>query len=211
MKVLVTIVLLGMSMFAYSQTEVLSQQQAQTTFSKTVGREKSHIDEDFIRLQDLEYWSGLIEDYERKTGYYPLQNTLDTSNQGDTILVNIQGKDTYVKVDYSKTPFREEPVNVLITELSNVLNRPIEKRFDRKSKLGYKYFTTNEGYLLWVVCIKCGVTPISTLLMDGTTPTVNIASKGMVNKVHKAQTRKQMLNHPLYKAWLYYFDNKPAK
>jgi len=45
------------------------------------------------------------------------------------------------------------------------------------------------------------VTPISTLLFDGYTPTVNIVSEGMKGKVTKGFTRDEMLNHPTFKKW----------
>jgi len=38
--------------------------------------------------------------------------------------------------------------------------------------------------------------------MDGITPTVNIVSEGMKGKVAKALTRKEMLNHPIFKGWI---------
>ena len=69
------------------------------------------------------------------------------------------------------------------------------------STVGYNYFTSKDGYLVWTTCITCGVTQISTLLMDGKTPTVNIASEGMVGKVTKALVRKDMLAHSTYKLW----------
>ena len=55
---------------------------------------------------------------------------------------------------------------------------------------------------MWVTCITCGVTPVSTLLWNGQTPTVNIVSEGMAGKVTKALTREEMLSNSIYKSWV---------
>lgn len=94
-----------------------------------------------------------------------------------------------------------------VKELESGLGREVEELYDiqqaaMKSPVGYFYFATADGYVLWVTCISCGVTPISTLLMDGITPTVNIVSPSMKGKVTKALTREEMLNHAIYKAWI---------
>ena len=50
-------------------------------------------------------------------------------------------------------------------------------------------------------CVTCGVTEISTLLMDGYTPSVNIASQGMKNQVPKSLLRSEMIVHPIFQRW----------
>jgi len=34
-------------------------------------------DADVLRLEHIEYWSGLFEEYEKKEGHYPFQDTLE--------------------------------------------------------------------------------------------------------------------------------------
>ena len=71
-----------------------------------------------------------------------------------------------------------------------------------KSPVGYYYFVEKDGYLIWTTCITCRITKISTLLMDGFTPTVNIVSNGMKGKVTKALTREEMISHKIFKNWI---------
>ena len=169
-------------------------------------------DADLIRLEHLAYWAQLIEDYYKKKGHYPFQHQSDSNK--DIVLVKIATRQqlTYLSaggVNYDKRLdnnhsgyFKEESVKQLVLELESVLDKEIEEKYDvqkvpTSSPVGYFYFASQDGYLIWVTCISCGVTPISTLLMDGTTPTVNIVSEGMLGRVTKALTREDMLDHPI--------------
>ena len=67
--------------------------------------------------------------------------------------------------------------------------------------IGYYYFATKDGYTMWAPCATCGATPISTLLMNASVATVNIASPDMKDNVTKALTREEMLSHPTFKKW----------
>lgn len=173
-------------------------------------------DADLVRLADLAYWTGLIEDYQQKTGHYPLQNALQATD--DIILVKVAtrfqrqylsagGKHYVAAMDNNRNGrFNEKTMQQFVSVLEAGLNKSIDEKYDIQkvptaSPIGYNYFVTKDGYLFWVTCITCGVTPISTLLMDGFTPTVNIASSGMVNRVTKAQTRQAMLANPIYQKW----------
>ncbi|SMF69618.1 hypothetical protein SAMN02745866_04359 [Alteromonadaceae bacterium Bs31] len=174
-------------------------------------------DADLIRLEHLEYWTEIIEKYHQVKGSYPFQSEIPKSE--DIVLVKIAtkqqmqylslGGDKYDKrLDNNQSGyFKERSVRDLVAEIESVLGYEIEEKYDiqkvpTSSPVGYYYFTSKDGYLVWVTCITCGVTQISTLLMDGFTPTVNIVSDGMVGKVTKALTRKEMLNHPTYKSWV---------
>ncbi|MDD3145062.1 MAG: hypothetical protein PHV23_03030 [Candidatus Gracilibacteria bacterium] len=80
--------------------------------------------------------------------------------------------------------FQEFNTSKFVLELEKGLSKIIDEKYDiqkypTNSPIWYNYFVTERGYLLWVTCITCGVTPISTLLYDGITPTINIASVGM--------------------------------
>lgn len=174
-------------------------------------------DADLIRLEHLEYWTEIINKYHKVKGSYPFQSELQSSE--DIVLVKIATKqqiqylspngDKYEKrLDNNQSGyFKEHPVKDFVAELEAVLGHQIEEKYDiqkvpTSSPVGYYYFTSKDGYLVWVTCITCGVTQISTLLNDGYTPTVNIVSEGMVGKVTKALTREEMLDHPTYKSWV---------
>ena len=174
-------------------------------------------DADLLRLEHLEYWTQVIEEYYKVKGHYPLQKKIQ--NKGKMILVKIATKqqmrylsvegDKYNKrLDYNSTGyFQDVGVKEFVATIESALTREIVEKYDiqkvpTSSPVGYYYFATIDGYLLWVTCITCGVTQVSTLLMDGFTPTVNIVSEGMKGKVTKALTRENMLNHPTYKSWV---------
>ena len=174
-------------------------------------------DADLIRLEHLEYWTEIIEKYHQVKGSYPFQSEIQKSE--DIVLVKIatkqqmqylsSGGDKYDKrLDNNQSGyFKEHSVKDFVAEIESVLGYEIEEKYDiqkvpTSSPVGYYYFTSKDGYLVWVTCITCGVTQISTLLMDGFTPTVNIVSDGMVGKVTKALTREEMLNHPTYNSWV---------
>ena len=173
-------------------------------------------DADLVRLEHIEYWSGLIEEYKDKVGYYPLQQSLADK---ETALVRIATNDQrkYItpgskyyndRIDNNLNGnFREFTVKEFVATLEKGLNRKIDEKYDPQkvptnAPVWYNYFVRKgDGYLIWTVCRTCGVTPISTLLMDASTATVNIASEGLVDKVTKAYLRDDMLNHPIYKEW----------
>ena len=174
-------------------------------------------DADLIRLEHLEYWTEIIEEFHQAKGHYPLQK--EAQKNGKMTLVKIAtkqqmrylsvGGDKYDKrLDNNQTGyFQDVDVKQFVAAIESALGRDIEEKYDiqkvpTSSPVGYYYFATNDGYLLWVTCITCGVTQVSTLLMDGFTPTVNIVSEGMQGKVTKALTRENMLNHPTYKSWV---------
>jgi len=166
-------------------------------------------DADLIRLEHLEYWAGLLDEYHNVKGHYPFQDTL---KKKAIVLVKIATKQQIQQLSKAKFDanpkgrFEERPVKALVKELEVVLERSIDEKYDLQkipttSPIGYSYFVTQDGYLVSVTCISCGVTKVSTLLMDGFTPTVNIVSKGMLGKVTKALTKQQMLEHPTYQKW----------
>ena len=174
-------------------------------------------DADLLRLEHLEYWTQVIEEFYKVKGHYPLQKKIQ--NKGKMILVKIATKqqmrylsvegDKYNKrLDYNSTGyFQDVGVKEFVATIESALTREIVEKYDiqkvpTSSPVGYYYFATNDGYLLWVTCITCGVSQVSTFLMDGFTPTVNIVSEGMQGKVTKALTRENMLNHPTYKSWV---------
>jgi hypothetical protein len=174
-------------------------------------------DADLLRLEHLEYWTALLDEYHKIKGHYPFHNKFNSDN--DIALVKIAtkqqiqylspGSSSYnSKLDINQTNFfKEHKVKDFVKELETVLNRTIEEKYDiqkvpTSSPVGYHYFASKDGYLVWVTCTTCGVTPVSTLLMNGFTPTVNIVSKGMVGQVPKALLKKEMLEHPIYKEWV---------
>ncbi len=173
-------------------------------------------DADLARLEHLEYWTGILDEYHKIKGFYPFQNQLKTDKE--IVLVKIAtkqqmqylspGSDNYnPKLNNNQSGFfKEHTIKDFVQELESALNREIEEKYDiqtvpTSSPVGYYYFTSKDGYLVWVTCITCGVTKISTLLMDGFTPTVNIVSSGMAGQVAKALIKKEMLMHPTYKNW----------
>lgn len=80
--------------------------------------------------------------------------------------------------------FQEFNTSKFVLELEKWLSKIIDEKYDiqkypTNSPIWYNYFVTERWYLLWVTCITCWVTPISTLLYDWITPTINIASVWM--------------------------------
>ncbi|MCH6258649.1 hypothetical protein MLD52_18960 [Puniceicoccaceae bacterium K14] len=173
-------------------------------------------DADILRLEHIEYWSGLFEEYQKKEGHYPFQNLLDNPSVLGLVKIITKNQSEYLQKgtnEYredldmnAKGRFTEKDVSELVVELERVLERTISGKYDiqsvpTQSPVGYYYFFTNDGYLIWTTYFSGGVTPISTLLYDGYTPTVNIVSEGMKENVTKALTREEMLRHKIYKKW----------
>lgn len=188
-----------------------------TLISCSKAEEKYQNDADLIRLEHLGYWTGLVEEYYQTTGYYPFQNQLDSKDEIGLVKIVTKQQLQYLspgnqhynsKLDNNyNNYFNEFGMNALVSELEKVLKKEIIEKYDiqrvpTKSPVGYYYFVSDDGYLIWTTCLSCGVTEISTLLMDGFTPTVNIVSEGMEGKVTKALTRQKMLSHPLFKEWV---------
>ena len=174
-------------------------------------------DADLIRLEHLEYWTALLDEYQKIKGHYPFQDQLEASR--DIALVKIATKQQlqYLslgsshynpKIDNNSSGFfQEHSVSDFVAELESTLKREIAEKYDiqkvpTSSPVGYYYFTSKDGYLFWVTCMTCGVTEASTLLMDGFTPTVNIVSNGMAGQVPKALIKEEMLANPIYKNWV---------
>lgn len=170
-------------------------------------------DADLIRLEHLVYWTGLLEEDESRVGYYPFQQELPTSQDIGLVKIATKQQQAFLSRDgtlYRETldlnrsnRFREKCVAELVSELESVLGRDIEEYYDIQkipvqSPVGYNYYYTSTGYLFWVTC---GVTEISTLLMDGYTPSVNIASTGMKSQVPKSLLRSEMIAHPVFQDW----------
>lgn len=174
-------------------------------------------DADIIRLEHLVYWTGLIEEYHNKTGSYPFQDQLQTQDSIILVKINTQQQQEYFNPDSKKyrkdldnNPdefFQSITVKDFVGELEKNLEKNIQEKYDIQkipwdSTIWYNYFVTEKWYLMWVPCITCWVTPISTLLLDGITPTVNIASSEMVPDVTKALARKDMLQHSIFQQWI---------
>lgn len=186
---------------------------------KILGAENSfQLDADKARLEHVVYWSGLIEEYHNKTGHYPYQDMAIQIKDKPAVLVRIMTTQqrsymfksgSHYRSDLDNNAdeaFKEVPVKDFVAEIESKLGHHVKEYYDiqkvpTKSVVGYNYFVTSSGYLLWGTCISCGVTQISTLLMDGFTPTVNIVSDGMKGKVIKAMTREEMIKHPIFLNW----------
>jgi hypothetical protein len=171
----------------------------------SVGNNTYQNDADLIRLEHLAYWSGLIEEYNSKNNSYPLARRV--LSEDNPVLVKIATQQQTEQLASFMNQFDSASMAEFVTELELGLGRDIDEKYDIqkvpvKSPVGYFYFATTDGYVLWVTCITCGVTKVSTLLMDGITPTVNIVSASMSGKVTKALTREKMLNNPTYRSWL---------
>ena len=175
-----------------------------------------HQDADLARLEHLEYWTGLVEEYENVTGEYPFASSLPAKDSiglvriatADQSQFFTPGSDKYLRDldNNAKSRFQEHSMADFVAELESGLGRTVEEKYDIQyvpsgSPIWYNYFVTEAGYLVWVTCITCDVTLISTLLYDGYTPTVNITSPGMKDSVSKALTRSEMLSHPIFLQW----------
>ena len=173
-------------------------------------------DADQARLEHLEYWTGLIEAYEAETGYYPFFNEVDGEESWVQVRIASARQAQYftpgspkysVEFDNNSTGrFTEFSVGEFVAELERVLGGPIDEKYDiqyvpTSSPTWYFYFATSKGYLMWVTCITCDVTMISTLLLDGYTPTVNIGSPEMAEWIPKALVRDELLSHPTFLEW----------
>lgn len=161
-------------------------------------------DIDHLRLDHLEYWTAVIEEYQDKQGNYPLQDAAIASTKfGHVQLLPDHSKDLLVNWGEN---FEEYSTTDLVAELEKGLGRKIARKLPPEETvptyaLAYNYFVEEDGYLFWVSCQSCGITEISTYTMDGKSATVNIASEKMVPKVTKALSREDMLAHPRYKIW----------
>lgn len=173
-------------------------------------------DADILRLEHLEFWTELVNEYHNKMGHYPFQDSL--KKEDDIVLVRIatQNQQQYFSkdsdlyrpdLDYNYDNFfREVSVKDFVSEIEDKLERNIDEKYDiqkvpTNSVIWYNYFVSKKGYLVWIPCITCGVSKISTLTMDGRTPTVNIVSEGMLDDVPKSLTREDMISSPIYKNW----------
>ena len=180
-------------------------------------------DADIARLDHLLYWSALIEEYYTSTGYYPFQNRINNTENITLVKIATKRQQRYLSAGNRQYDanldinangrFTEERMSEFVLEIQQKLGRNINEYYDiqnvpTSSPIGYNYFATKDGYLLWTTCITCGVTQISTLLMNGHTPTVNITSIGMKDKVTKALLRKELIDHPIFKKWI---TKKPYK
>ena len=186
-----------------------------SAISEADAKKLYQMDADVNRLEHLLYWTKLIEEYKEATGHYPFQNDIEGEQPGLVRIATKEQRDYFMQKSNKYRPdldnngnkrFKEFSVKGLRINIEQGLGRKIEERYDPqrvpvKAPVWYNYFVTKDGYLLWTVCNTCGVTKISTLLMDGSTPTVNIVSEGMKGKVTKALTREEMINHPIFKNW----------
>lgn len=209
----IKVILLGFTIFTFATFGLAENVIAQATQKQLMDYQK---DADLARLEHILYWTDLIEEYQQKTGSFPFQNSLTSSKPGFVRIVTKAQQeyfdpqsDKYIsKIDNNaRGSFQQFSIVDFVAELEKGLGREIEEKYDiqnvpSKTTIGYNYFVTEDGYLVWVPCITCGVTPVSTLLLDGYTPTVNIASEGMVGSVTKAYTRDDMIAHPIFKDWM---------
>lgn len=130
---------------------------------------------------------------------------ISTQNQQEYFNKNSEKYNAYFD-NNANNSFQEFTMKNFILELESELGKNINEKYDiqkipTRSPIGYNYFVTDTGYLIWTSCISCWVTQISTLLYDGITPTINIVSEGMLNDVSKSLLRDDMLNHSVYKEW----------
>jgi len=171
-------------------------------------------DLDHLRLNHLEYWTALIEEYHSVHGTYPLQNQLSKTDK----IVHVQILPPRLSnevIDWGDS-FEERSTIEFIDQLQNGLDQKINGKFPPEATppgyaFAYNYFVEPNGYVFWVACQSCGITEISTYTMDGKSATVNITSEKMLPKVTKALTRGDMLAHPRYKIWRSIKLHDPAR
>ena len=171
-------------------------------------------DADVVRVEDLLYWTDLIEQYEVKTGRYPFQDKI--ANDEEIISVRIATKQQQEYFDKNspsyqleldnnaRNKFTEFSTKEFVEELERGLGHTFDEHYDIQSvqtgsPIWYNYFVTEEGYLLWVTCVTCEVNNASTLLFDGHTRTINIGSKGITEGTRKLYTREDMLQLPEFR------------
>lgn len=179
-------------------------------------------DADVVRVNHLSYWTGLIEEYHDKTGIYPFEDSV-----GDEVgMVRIMTPEQYeyarkdsrkyrADLDNNKSRrFIEIYTNEFVAELESVLGE-IDEKYDIQkvpymNPIGYYYFVEEGGYGMWVTCVTCEISPISTKLMYGNyVPTVNIAAGTVKGKLFKSLSREDMINNPRFKKWTSREMNKP--
>ncbi|MEH6477883.1 MAG: hypothetical protein V7727_19490, partial [Sneathiella sp.] len=146
------------------------------------GMEQSYQrDADQVRLEHLVYWTGLVEEYEEKTGYYPFQKNLNSGQSHGLVRILTKNQQQYFDPNSNQyvaefdnntgnSRFKSFSVAQFVSELESKLGREIDEKYDIQKvptsiPLGYQYFVSEDGYLIWVTCVSCGVTQISTLLM----------------------------------------------
>jgi hypothetical protein len=178
------------------------------------GEEGFQSDADVIRMEDVLYWSELIDEYHQKNGAYPLQDIATSSE--DYVLVRVATAEQQSYFDKESPGYREEldnnisgrfkevSVSDFVIDIENGLGREIDEHYDiqkvpTNSPVWYNYFVSQDGYLFWVTCITCEVNWATTLLSDGHTPTINIGSPGITEGSMKLYTREEIIKLPDFK------------
>ena len=59
-------------------------------------------DADILRLEHLEFWTKLVEDYYNKTGYYPFQQSLEKNNSIGLVRIATKEKKETQKIVWKR-------------------------------------------------------------------------------------------------------------
>lgn len=173
-------------------------------------------DIDRARLEHLVYWTGLIDEYHDKYGFYPLQDRLGPVHPA---LVRIATRSQQQYFDPQSPHYRAANDNNpehtipefsmcdLVGALEKGLGRPIVEKYDIETvpSAGPNYYTYSiapAGYALEVPCQSCGITEISLATQTGDTATVNIANPAMVPNTPRSLPRAMMLENPVFRRWM---------
>jgi len=140
-------------------------------------------DADIFRARHLVEWARIIEEYQAKTGRYPLQHRIQ---EDEMFLVQIATREqhayldpsrpTYVgKIDNMNAAFTRMPVKDFVADIERGLGREIDERYDPQrapygpAPIYLSYLADRNGYVIWAMCRTCKKqsTSFSTLLTTG--------------------------------------------
>ena len=97
-------------------------------------------DADLIRLEHLEYWTQLLDEYHELKGHYPFQKTIERTDNIVLVKIVTNQQLNYLSVggvNYDKrldnNPsgfFKEQSVKDFVAALEQALGREIEEKYD---------------------------------------------------------------------------------
>lgn len=173
-----------------------------------------HEDADVIRLENLIYWSGLIEEYYEINGVYPLAELLDEDTQSAMVRIATQTQRQFYdkdsphyrgKLDFNQQyTFQNIHVITLIWFLRRDLDREILEKYDVQKvpvhgPVWLHYFVFPDGYLLWTPCDTCEASEVTYPVgQDPTYQSINVGSPSLADQDDRFFLRSELLENPVF-------------
>ncbi len=173
-----------------------------------------HEDADVIRLENLMYWSGLIEEYYEINGVYPLSEVLEEDKSAGIVRIATQNQRQFYyrdspnyrgKLDFNqKIIFQNIHVISLIRFLRRDLDHEILEKYDVQkapvhAPVWLHYFVFPDGYLLWTPCDTCEASEITYPVgQDPTYQSINVGSPSLASQDDRFFLRSELLENPVF-------------